>query len=276
MLNVDTHAHIFETNLPLAPARRYAPDYDAKLEHYLAELDQHGIGIGLLVQPSFLGTDNSYLLAALRRSPRRLRGVVVIEPATPLSSLREMHAVGVTGIRLNLDGLPLPRFEQREWRTLLEGVRALGWHVEVHRDACDLPTLLPPLLEAGVKVVVDHFGRPDPLAPTADPGFRFLLDQAATGRIWVKLCAAYRNAGAGGPEHGERVALACTPALLAAFGPERLVWGSDWPHTRHESEVDFGAALEALSRWVPDAAARAAILQRAPAALFADWAPTGA
>jgi predicted TIM-barrel fold metal-dependent hydrolase len=124
---------------------------------------------------------------------------------------------------------------------------------------------MPPLLEAGVPVVVDHFGRPDPRLGIDDPGFRYLLDTAATGRVWVKLSGAYRN-GAGNP--GEHTALAAAERLRVAFGPQRLLWGSDWPHTQFEAVASPGAARQALDAWVPDPADRHTVLADTPARLF--------
>jgi predicted TIM-barrel fold metal-dependent hydrolase len=266
MSAIDTHAHIFERGLRLANVRRYAPDYDAPLSDYLGMLDNHDIARGVLVQPSFLGTDNSYLLAGLRSSPQRLRGIAVVDADVPLTELREMDASGVVGIRLNLVGAAaVPDFSSAPWRTLLQRVADLGWQVEVHREAGRLPNILQPLLDAGVNVVVDHFGRPDPALGVDDRGFRFLLETAASRRVWVKLSGAYRN-GANG--RGQQVALDALPLLRAAFGMDRLVWGSDWPHTQFEKSVDYGQTRRALDTWLPDPEERRVMLADTPSALF--------
>lgn len=266
MAAIDTHAHIFQRGLKLANVRRYAPDYDATLADYLGMLDRHGIARGVLVQPSFLGTDNSYLLAGLRGARGRLRGIAVVDPDVPLAQLREMDDAGVVGIRLNLVGAAaVPDFSSARWRTLIERVDGLGWQVEVHREAARLPEVLQPLLDAGAKVVVDHFGRPDPALGVNDPGFRFLLRVAATGRVWVKLSGAYRNGAKG---RGQQVALDAMPLLRAAFGMRRLVWGSDWPHTQFEKSVDYEQARRALDTWLPDPQERRMVLVDTPEALF--------
>lgn len=266
MAAIDTHAHIFQHGLKLANVRRYAPDYDALLDDYIGMLDRHGVARGVLVQPSFLGTDNSYLLAGLQRMPGRLRGIAVVAPDVTPAALAGMNAAGVVGIRLNLVGsAAVPEFSDAPWRTLLRRVADLGWQVEVHREAGRLPTVLRPLLEAGVNVVVDHFGRPDPALGVDDPGFRFLLDAASTRRIWVKLSAAYRN-GANG--RGQQIALDAIPLLRSAFGMERLLWGSDWPHTQFEKQAEYGLARRALDVWLPDPDERRVVLVDAPTALF--------
>ena len=275
---IDSHAHVFARGLPLAAQRRHAPDYDALPGEYLGHLDRGDISHGVLVQPSFLGTDNSYLLGALRQWPQRLRGVVIVSLDITDAALTRLAAQGVVGIRLNLVGLEVPDFVTPPWQSLLARVRAIGWHVEVHREARDLPSILDALLSSGCDVVVDHFGRPDPTAGVNDPGFAALLRASDSGRVWVKLSAAYRSARASRLPPLERAAAlieddaaAATElaaALLPAFGADRLVWGSDWPHTQHQDLVDFAGSRALLDHWIPDAAQRRRILVDTPAALY--------
>ncbi|AEG70871.1 amidohydrolase family protein [Ralstonia solanacearum] len=262
---IDTHAHVFERGLPLADARRYAPSYDATLPAYLAQLDAHGLSHGVLIQPSFLGVDNSYLMAALRQAPQRLRGVAVIDPAAPETFLAQLDTEGIVGIRLNLIGAPDPQLQSPVWQAALHRLPALGWHVELHAQAHRLPTLLPPLLDAQVDVVVDHFGRPDPALGVADPGFAALLAAGRTRRVWVKVSGAYRNGDNG---HGEAIALAAMPHLKDALGTDRLVWGSDWPHTQYESRIGYGSAWALVDKLLPDAGERQQVLVETPARLF--------
>jgi predicted TIM-barrel fold metal-dependent hydrolase len=261
---IDSHAHVFVRGLPLASQRRHAPDYDATLADYVALLDAHGVSHGVLVQPSFLGYDNSFLLEALRSLPKRLRGVVMLDPATGGSALRALDAQGVCGLRLNLVGLPLPDLRAGPWPDFLARLNAFDWHVEVHREAADLPHCVQSLLDAGCKVVVDHFGRPDARLGDRDPGFAWLLQQVETGRVWVKLAAAYRS----WPLEAGAAACAAAQALLVRFGAERLLWGSDWPNTQHRERAGFGSSQRALSQWIPDARARQRILIDTPARLY--------
>ena len=262
---VDTHAHIFQRGLNYVRTARYIPDYDATAADFLRQLDAHALSHGVLVQPSFLGTDNSYLVAALKQYPARLRGVVVVEPTISPAELREFDASGVVGIRLNLVGLPIPDFTAAPWPRFLRDLAALCWFVEVQREARDLPQIIDPLVAAGLNVVVDHFGRPDPAQGVDDPGFRFLLKAAATRRVWLKLSGSYRS-GADGA--GEKIAAAAIPLARAAFGVDRLLWGSDWPHTQFESAIQYAAVRAAFDRWTASAAERTAILKTTPAALF--------
>lgn len=262
---IDTHAHVFERGLPLADARRYAPTYDAPLPAYLAQLDAHGVSHGVLVQPSFLGVDNSYLLAALKQAPQRLRGVAVIDPTAPETLLAQMNAEGIVGIRLNLIGAADPQLKSPVWQAALARLHALGWHVELHVEARRLPALLQPLLEAQVNVVVDHFGRPDPALGVDDPGFAALLAAGRSRRVWVKISGAYRN-GANG--RGEAIAQAAMPRLKDALGLDRLVWGSDWPHTQFESQINYDKMWAFAGVLLPSAADRKQVLVDTPAQLF--------
>ncbi|MCT7312164.1 amidohydrolase [Ralstonia sp. CHL-2022] len=262
---IDTHAHVFERGLPLAGARRYAPTYDAPLSAYLAQLDAHGVSHGVLIQPSFLGVDNSYLLAALKQAPQRLRGVAVIDPAAPETLLTQMNAEGIVGIRLNLIGAADPQLKSPVWQAALARLHALGWHVELHVEARRLPALLQALLEAQVNVVVDHFGRPDPALGVDDPGFAALLAAGRSRRVWVKISGAYRN-GANG--RGEAIAQAAMPRLKDALGLDRLVWGSDWPHTQFESQINYDKMWAFAGVLLPSAADRKQVLVDTPAQLF--------
>lgn len=259
-LAIDTHAHVFRHDLPMASPRRHTPDHDALLADYLALSQANAVTHGVLVQPSFLGSDNTYLLDALAAAPARLRGVAVVDPGIDDASLRRLADGGICGIRLNLVGLPLPDLARPDWRALLTRVRTLDWHVEVHRGAADLHAIGQRLLDAGCKLVVDHFGLPN----GADDAGDWLARAAQTGRAWVKLSAAYRSwPDACGPQ-----ACAAARRLLGDFGPTRLLWGSDWPHTQHRDRADYASACAALVAWVPDPAARQQILGDTPAQLF--------
>jgi predicted TIM-barrel fold metal-dependent hydrolase len=177
-----------------------------------------------------------------------------------MEALAAMDRGGVAGIRLNLAGAPLPDLRAGAWPACLERVAALGWQVELLRAARDLPPLVEALLESGVDVVVDHFGLPDPALGVDDPGFRALLVLAGSRRVWVKLSGQYRN--------GPGLAGKAMPLLREAFGLDRLVWGSDWPHTQFEHEMNYAEALAHLEAWLPDPAERQVVLAQTPARLF--------
>jgi len=262
---VDTHAHVFTRALTLTGDRRYAPDYDASIADYRAMLDRNSMARGVLIQPSFLGTDNGYMVSALQSAPERLRGIAVLDPGAETATLRGLAGQGVVGLRLNLIGRPDPDFAGPVWRAHLARVADLGWQIEVQAEARRLARLLPPLVEAGVPVVVDHFGRIDPALGIADPGFADLLGFGRGGRVWVKLSGAYRI---GSGEAGRQTALQAAERLRGAFGARRLLWGSDWPHTQFETQASPAEARRDLDAWVPDPAERRIVLAETPAELF--------
>jgi predicted TIM-barrel fold metal-dependent hydrolase len=259
---IDTHAHVFHRGLRLAPGRRYAPDYDAPLALYLEQLDRSGMTNGVLVQPSFLGTDNSYLVECLTQANGRLRGIAVVDPSVSADELRALDRAGVVGIRLNLVGQPLPDLAAAEWTALLGQVKALGWQVEIQRNASDLAGLAPRLLDQGVSVVLDHYALPDQKLGVADPGFQSLLKLGATRSVWVKISAPYRNGMA-----GEDFAKQAYPLLRNAYGPDRLLWGSDWPHTQFEATQTYAKNRQFLDMLIADKDGRAQVLA-SPRQLF--------
>ncbi|MDB6142163.1 MAG: hypothetical protein JWP80_1207 [Pseudomonas sp.] len=266
ILGVDSHAHVFSRDLKRACASRYSPDYDARLDAYLAHLHEHGLSHGVLVQPSFLGTDNQYLLSALQKAPEQLRGVVVVDPEISREALQRMAGQGVVGIRLNLVGQALPDLAEAKWKRLFTQVAALGWHVELHREVEDLPELISALMPYDCKIVVDHFGRPDALLGVEQPAFAQLLELGLSGRVWLKISGIYRLGG--NEEQNLAFARDAMPLLVQAFGLRRLVWGSDWPHTQFEGSMSYGGAVEQLRQLECSAQVRRALLIDAPQGLF--------
>lgn len=257
---VDTHAHVLKRDLPLAAERHSAPRRDARVEEYVALLDANGISHGLLTAPSFYGADNSLLTASLRAYPGRLRGTAIVEPAISDDALAALDRAGVVGIRLNwLRRDVLPDLTTVDYRQLLSRVGALGWHVEIYLEGAKLAAVLPTLRASGVRVVVDHFGAPDPTRGTACLGFQAVLAGVRAGDTWVKLSAPYRLGGADPRRYVD--------ALLAA-APGQLVWATDWPFVGFEDAIAYGQCIQWLREWVPDAAMRTTILATTPAKLF--------
>jgi len=263
---IDAHAHVFSRTLTLAGERRYTPGYDATLADYLGHLHANGLSHGVLVQPSFLGTDNRYLLAALQQAPDRLRGVVVVERDIPRDALHAMARSGVVGVRLNLVGRALPDFTEPGWKVFFEHIVELDWHVELHRELDDLPHLVRQLLPFGVKLVIDHFGRPDARLGVEQRGFTELLELALGGHLWLKVSGIYRLAGS--PAQNLQFARQAMPLLQQSFGLHRLVWGSDWPHTQHEASVGYAAVIEQRQALGWSAAVEQALLIDTPRQLF--------
>lgn len=263
---IDSHAHVFSRELNLVTARRYTPRYDATLAQYLEHLRTHGLSHGVLVQPSFLGTDNSYLLAALQQAPEQLRGVVVVERDVSRSSLNDMGRRGVVGVRLNLMGKALPDFRDAAWVDFFSHIAELEWHIELHRQVEDLPELIRQMLPFGIKIVLDHFGRPDARLGVDQSGFRDMLELGRCEQVWMKVSGIYRLAGTA--QQNLQFARLALPLLEQSFGVLRLVWGSDWPHTQHEDSIGFGTVVEQLQALECSTELRRSLLVEAPRALF--------
>ena len=259
-LRIDTHAHVFPAQPKLAPRRRYTPRGAARLDDYLDLLDGAGLSHGVLVQPSFLGTDNSHLAACLRVAPERLRGIAVVEAGVSEQELSELAVAGVVGIRVNLLDAPVTRYCTAAWQDLFKRLAARGWIIQVQTPGADLPAVLDCLWACEAPIVIDHFGRPDPELGAQDQSFLELQRRAGEERVWVKLSAPYRVSGCILQDHAWR--------LLDLLGPRRILWGSDWPWTQHEDGRDYDETLAWLERWVPDSAARDQILGETPSRLF--------
>ncbi|RTL67556.1 MAG: amidohydrolase, partial [Hyphomicrobiales bacterium] len=268
----DCHAHVFgpADRFPYAADRSYTPP-DAPLAKYLAMLDTVGFDRGVLVQGSAHGRDNSAMLDALRREPKRLRGVAVAGAEVPVAELRSWADNGIRGLRFNHffrdgklhygGGVPLS-----DARTLAPVMKELGWHLQLWIDIKDLPATKPILQEIGLPVVIDHMGRTDARAGIGTPGFQCLLDWVADGGCWAKVSGAHRLSESP-PDYAE--AQPFHEALVRA-NPERLVWGGDWPFPRmEEGKVpDVGRLFELFCRWTPSADVRRRILVSNPARLY--------
>lgn len=242
----DCHAHLFGPydRFPLAPERSYTPP-EAVGSQYLALLARLGLTNGVLVHPSAYGDDHSLLLHALAAQPA-LRGVVVVRPGSPLQ-LSALHASGVRGARFSHRsgaGNFAGSASLDDLLALAPALAAAGLHAELWTDTMALKDITRQIKALPVPLVIDHMGGFDVDAGVDDPGFRALLDLLATGKVWVKLCA-YRNLlkapdwQAGRPFQQK---------LLEA-NPERLVWGSDWPHLRVEPVPDAAQLLAMFEQW---------------------------
>jgi predicted TIM-barrel fold metal-dependent hydrolase len=262
----DCHAHLFGPydRYPLAADRSYTPP-EALAEGYQALLARLGLAHGVLVHPSAYGDDFSLLFDALERHAN-LRGVVVLRRDTtePLDRLRQR---GVRAARFsNRSGAGANFAGSATFDDLIALAPRLadaGLHAELWTDTQVLPAIAERLALLPVPVVIDHMGGFDAVAGVDDPGFMCLRRLVADGRAWVKLCA-YRNLlGTPDPEQGQPF----HEALLRA-NPERLVWGSDWPHLRVTPVPDAAQWLDTLRRWTPAGDTLARILVTNPDSLY--------
>lgn len=263
---IDSHAHVFALDLPMQQHRRYTPQREASLTEYLNYLDQYGFSHGVLIQPSFLGVDNSYLIQALNQAAPRLKGVACVEPTVSLEELEQLNADQIVGIRLNLINKPLPDFTTPVWQKLLSHIKALDWHIELHCYSDKLNDLLFPLVKQNIRTVIDHFGRPLNHQISQDIGFQQLLKWGSTGLVWCKLSGLYRITQTEQQSH--YFINEVMPSLLAHLGANRLMWGSDWPHTQHEADINYSKVILQMQQMLGEPQLAESILRDTPADFF--------
>jgi predicted TIM-barrel fold metal-dependent hydrolase len=244
---VDCHAHIFTRDMPVSATAWTRPATDASLGKYQAVLDNSHVRYGVLAASSLHG-DNEYALCATERCAN-MKTTVLAGPETSDDKLEEMTSRGAVGVRFQWRNVAAPPdLTAAPYQRFLRRIGSLGWHVELHDDARRLAAPIAAVEAAGVRLVIDHFGRPN-AAGTADPDFQAVLKSLEKGRTWVKISAAFRL----DPPEMDR-SLVC--ALLEVAGPERLLWGSDWPFVGFEAAMSYDQALCAFRRAVPDASLR--------------------
>lgn len=259
----DAHAHVVsaDAGYPMVDSRSYTPP-PAPEDKYLAMLAANGMSRGVLVQISVYGTDNRVMLDSLRRHPDRLRGVAVVSDDISDRELQAMHDAGVRGVRFNVlfgGGVSLDIMER-----LAARIAGMGWHMQFLLDARDLPALLPRMRRLPVPGVIDHMGHMPVKEGVSHPGFQALLELLRHHGWWSKLSGAYRISD-DFPDYRDVVPWA---RALVDAAPDRLVWGSDWPHVAIPRMPDTGVLRDQFAQWVPDAAMRKRILVDNPARLY--------
>jgi predicted TIM-barrel fold metal-dependent hydrolase len=269
-LACDCHAHICgpQAAYGYIPERIYTPP-DALLPAYRHLLAALGCDRAVLVQPSFHGTDNRAMLAAMAQAGDKFRGVAVLADDASERDIAALHAAGVRGARLNIvdvrtgkGELPLALIAR-----LADRIKSFGWHIEFLMHVDEFPELDRMLARLPVDCVFGHLGYVRADKGVQAPGFQALLRMLRAGRAWVKLSGPYRIS-TGSLPHADTHPFA--QALVEA-APDRLVWGSDWPHVKTAWTIPMpndGDLADLLALWVPDAAIRRRVLVDNPARLY--------
>jgi predicted TIM-barrel fold metal-dependent hydrolase len=275
----DCHTHVFgdPRSFPFAARRTYTPP-EASDTELSALLDALHVERVVIVQPSVYGTDNRCTIEGMRRLGNRARGVAVIDEHTGESELDAMARVGVRGIRVNLEtaGETDAGAARERLAVTARRIAPRGWHVQIYTRLSVIGALADTIAALPVPVVVDHFGSARGELGPAQPGFDALLALVRGGNVYVKLSGSYR-CSARAPGFPDMAPLA--RALIEA-GPDRMVWGSDWPHPAHGPAgrpvedvtpfyaIDDGAILNQLPLWARDPGLRRKILVDNPARLY--------
>jgi predicted TIM-barrel fold metal-dependent hydrolase len=260
----DTHFHVFEPGYPHVPNPLYTFP-DATLNQYLRLTQVLGIERMVLVQPTYYATDNRLLLDVLEEvGPSRCRAVVQIDDDTADADLDRFHEAGVRAIRLDL-------FARAAWpiedlvayiRCMAARARPRGWHLQFYTPGTLVRDLLPFLGDLEDRFVIDHMGYMLEAEGLTDSDFERLIGVLKQGNCWIKLSGPYRIAKSKPLAYVEPIARA-----LVAARPDRLIWGSDWPHLP-DGQRDTGEILNLLADWAPDEQDRHRILVESPEALF--------
>lgn len=269
-----THIHGEPGKFPFFPGRVYTPEMALPEEMAALHKALHMQRV-VIVTPSVYGTDNSATLYGMKARGADARGVAVIDDTTPESALDAMARAGVRGIRLNLatGGSNDPAVSRQRFQTAVERVKSRNWHVQMFTNLAMISAIKDLVAASPVPVVFDHFGGARAELGVQQPGFAELVELVRSGKAHVKISVA---AGPR-PDYADFVPLA--KALIAA-NPERILWGTNWPHPNSASgrkateltplfQVDDGHVLNQLPLWAPDPGIRKKILVDNPAKLYA-------
>jgi 2-pyrone-4,6-dicarboxylate lactonase len=245
---VDAHCHVFGPArvFPYAPERKYTPT-DATKDQLFALRDFLGFERNVIVQATCHGADNRALSDALRAAGGRARGVATISPGTSPAELADLHAAGVRGIRFNFVRRLADPEPDDYYRGLVDRVAELGWHIVVYFEAPDLAERWDLFTSLPTSVVVDHMGRPDVTQPRDSEGFTlFTRLLAENENVWSKVSGPERLTKSGPPDYADVVPFA--RHLVETF-PDRVLWGTDWPHPNMKSHMpDDGALVNLIPR----------------------------
>lgn len=267
----DCHCHVFGPydQFPLAADRTYGPP-ESPVDTYLAMLDTIGMDYGVLVQASAHGMDNSAMLNAISKHPDRLRGVAVVRGTITKPELVELYKKGVRGLRFsrlfNADGSRKYKnaVDVSEMIDLLPTLKELGMHVQLWIGMEQIPELEPIIRSAGIPLVIDHISRLEATVGVENENFKRLCQLVKEGYLWVKVtpyrCSTlYPDYPDVRPFHEK----------LVQANPDRLLWGSDWPHINMSKDIpDPGHLVDLLAQWTPDQEVLKKILVTNPAKLY--------
>ena len=262
----DSHMHIYDpARFPLVPSQRVPPT-EAAVPQYRLLQRRIGTTRVVVVTPRNYATQNAVTLDAISQLGAAARGVAVLHPTVTDAELGRLHAGGIRGIRFSLNDPATAVVTLDMVEPLSARVADLGWHAQFNIDGDQIVDWAPMLRRLPSATVFDHMGHPPLPAGTAHPSHRVILELLDRGRTWVKLSGAYSNTRVGAP-YPEATAIA---RAFVKAAPERLVWGSDWPHPTEppDRKPNDAVLFDLLSEWAPDERIRHSILVENPAALY--------
>lgn len=271
--SVDAHCHVFGPGdaFPYAPERKYTP-CDAGRDQLFALRDFLAFERTVIVQATCHGNDNSAMVDALRAARDRARGVASIEPTVSDQELAEMHEAGVRGVRFNYVRRLVDPEPDGYYRRVIERIAPLGWHVVIYFESKDLAEKWDFFTSLPTTVVVDHLGRPDTSKPVNGPEFQLYLRlMEEHPQFWSKVTGAERLSRVGPPGYDDFVPFA--RRVVESF-PDRVLWGTDWPHPNLKSHMpDDGLLVDLIPRLAPSEGLRRKLLVDNPTRLYWEIRP---
>ena len=263
----DCHMHIYDAaRFPLAPNTRVAPTHAAVPEYRLFQ-KRIGTTRVVIVTPRNYATDNRATVDAIAQLAPNARGVAVVHPTITNAELKSLHNGGVRGIRFSLGDPATAAVTPEMVEPLAKRVADLGWHVQFYMEGELIVELAALLRRLPTPLVFDHLAKPALPAGIRDASHGIVRGLIEKGRTWVKLSGAYLNSKTGPPFYPEALQIAQDFVKAA---PERMVWGSDWPHPGlpDDNKPNDALLFDLLSAWVPNEATRNRILVQNPEALY--------
>jgi 2-pyrone-4,6-dicarboxylate lactonase len=264
---VDAHCHVFgpADKFPYAPERKYTP-CDAPKEKLFELRDYLGFERNVIVQATCHGRDNRALVDALIAAGGKARGVASVGPDISMDELKTMNEAGVRGVRFNFVKRLVDNTPREVFLSIAEKIATLGWHIVVYFEAQDLEGLIPFLKQLPTTIVVDHMGRPDVTKGVDHPDFQRFVDlMADVDTIWTKVTCPERLT-VDGPPYDDVVPFG--RKLVETF-PDRVIWGTDWPHPNMKSHMpDDGKLVDFIPRIAPSAAEQQKLLVDNPMRLY--------
>ncbi len=267
---VDAHCHVFGPGdvFPYAPERKYTP-CDAGKDELFALRDHLGFTRNVIVQATCHGADNRALVDALQTAGDRARGVATVRDTVSDAELSDLHAAGVRGVRFNFVRRLVDPKPDGYYRAIIDRIASLGWHVVIYFEAADLEERWDFFTSLPTIVVVDHMGRPDVTQPVDGPEFgRFIRLMDSHENVWTKVSCPERLSKVGPPDYDDVVPFA--RRLVERF-PDRVLWGTDWPHPNMTTHApDDGALVDIIPRIATTPALQHKLLIDNPMRLY--WA----
>ncbi|MEY5099313.1 MAG: hypothetical protein RJA36_2032 [Pseudomonadota bacterium] len=262
----DCHLHVYDSRVAAVAGARLQPP-SASIEDYRRIQARMGTMRSVLVTPSTYGADNSLMLAALAQLGTQGRGVAVITGDESDAHLRQLHELGVRGVRINLSLGTIHDVGSIE--QIAHRIAPLGWHLQLLMPVEQLLAMGPVLRQLPTDLVFDHFGRITPGQCAVHPAHDLLLELLASGHAWVKLSGGYLVSACSTVEDPGLEQLARS---FMDAAPERVVWGSDWPHATASAGLqpmpDDARQIDLLAQWAGDAQRLRQILVLNPERLY--------